>query len=100
MVYTADDKTEIVQLLRKLGLNRKDDGGKYAQLRQNRGRLLTRRKVGNGTRIEIVADGRADWVGWVELKTEPVNEKATQHTAQVIKDVNADVLGVIEADNR
>ena len=99
-VYSKEDKTEIAQLLRKLGLGKKDDGGPYAQLRQNRGRLLTRRKVGNGTRIEIVADGRADWIGWVELKMEPVNEKATQHTAQVIKDVNADVFGVVEADNR
>jgi hypothetical protein len=31
---------------------------------------------------------------------EPVNEKATQHTAQVIRDVNADVFGVVEAYNR
>ncbi len=100
MVYTADDKAEIAQILRKLGLNKKDDGGTYAQLRQNRGRLLTRRKVGNGTRIEIVADGRADWIGWVELKNERTNEKATQHTAQVINDVNADVPGVIEADKQ
>jgi hypothetical protein len=100
LTYTNADKAEIVELLKKLGLNKKDDGGKYAQLRQNRGRLLTRRKVGNGTRIEIVADGRADWIGWVELKMEPVNEKATQHTAQVIKDVNADVFGVVEADSR
>jgi endonuclease/exonuclease/phosphatase family metal-dependent hydrolase len=98
--YTAEDKAEIKELLKKLGLNKKDDGGAYAQLRQNRGRLLTRRKVGNGTRIEIVADGRAEWIGWVELKMEPVNEKATQHTAQVIRDVNADVFGVVEADNR
>jgi hypothetical protein len=41
LVYTPDDKTEIVQLLRKLGLNKKDDGGKYAHLRQNR-RLVLR----------------------------------------------------------
>jgi endonuclease/exonuclease/phosphatase family metal-dependent hydrolase len=100
LVYTADDKAEIKELLRRLGLNKKDDGGTYARLRQNRGRLLKRRKVGNATRIEIVADGRADWIGWVELKLVPVNERATQHTAQVIKDVNADVFGVVEADNR
>jgi hypothetical protein len=99
-VYSAEDKREIAKLLRTLGLAKRDDAGTYAQLRQNRGRLLKRRKVGNGTRIEIVADGRADWIGWVELKMEPTNEKATQHTAQVIKDVNADVFAVVEADNR
>ena len=95
--YSADDKTEIVKLLTELGLAKKDDGGKFAQLRQNRGRLLKRPKSGG---IEIVAGGRADWIGWVELKTEPVNELAIRHTAMVMRDVDADVLGVIEAENR
>jgi predicted extracellular nuclease len=96
-VYSADDKTEIIKLLKELGLAKKDDGGKFAQLRQNRGRLLKRPKSGG---IEIVANGRADWIGWVELKTEPVNELATRHTAMVMRDLDADVLGVIEAENR
>ncbi len=99
-LYTAEDKKEIRRLLGVLGLRKKDDGGEYAQLRQNRGRLLVRRKVGNGTRLDIVADGRANWIGWVELKTEPVNKLATQHTAMVMRDVGADVLAVVEADNR
>jgi len=99
-VYTADDKKEIRKLLRALGLGKKDDGGTYAELRQNRGRLLVRKKVGKGTRIEIVANGRASWIGWVELKTEPVNRRATQHTAMVMRDIGADVLAVVEADNR
>jgi hypothetical protein len=75
--YTQEDKAEIRKLLRKPGLAKKDDGGTFAQLRQNRGRLLVRRKVVNGTRLDIVADGRADWVGWVELKAEPVNQLAS-----------------------
>jgi endonuclease/exonuclease/phosphatase family metal-dependent hydrolase len=66
-------------------------------LRQNRGKLVRRPKGGG---LEIVANGRGDWVGWVELKTEQVNELAMQHTAMVIRDVNADVLGVVEAENR
>jgi hypothetical protein len=67
-VYTQADRSEICRLLRKLGLGKKDDGGVFAQLRQNRGRLVVRRKVGHGTRLDIVANDRADWVGWVELK--------------------------------
>ncbi len=94
--YTAEDKTRMVELLRTLGLGGKDDGGTYAQLRQNRGRLLKRAKG----KIEIVADGRASWIGWVELKMAPVNQVATQNTAQVMRDVGADVLAVVEADNR
>jgi predicted extracellular nuclease len=96
-VYTDDDKREIARLLRKLGLDKKDDGGKYALLRQIRGRLLKRPKAGG---LEIVAKGRAGWIGWVELKTEPVDELAMEHTAMVIRDVAADVLGVVEAENR
>jgi hypothetical protein len=59
-VCTQEDKAEIRTLLRKLGLAKKDDGGTFAQLRQNRGRLLVRRKAANGKRLDIVADGRAD----------------------------------------
>ncbi len=66
--YGPDDKDEIVKLLKDLGLAKKDDGGRFAQLRQNRGRLLRRPKSGG---VEIVAGGRDDWIGWVELKTEP-----------------------------
>ena len=95
--YGPDDKDEIVKLLKDLGLAKKDDGGRFAQLRQNRGRLLRRPKSGG---VEIVAGGRDDWIGWVELKTEPVNELATRPTAMVMRDIDADVLGVIEAENR
>ena len=94
--YTTEDKTRIVELLRELRLGGKDDGGTYAQLRQNRGHLIKRTKG----KIEVVADGRASWIGWVELKMAPVNQVATQHTAMVMRDVGADVLAVVEADNR
>ncbi len=95
--YSDPAKAEMVDLLGKLGLAERDDGGEFALLRQNRGRLL-RRPLGGGT--EIVASGRADWIGWVELKSEPVNELAMQHTAMVIRDVRADVQAVVEADDR
>lgn len=94
--YSDDDKTRIVELLEQLALGGKDDGGRFARLRQNRGRLLKR----SGGKIEIVAKGRADWIGWVELKMAPVNQVATQNTARVMRDVDADILAVVEADNR
>ena len=40
--YSKADKTEMVELLGKLGLAERDDGGEFALLRQNRGRLLRR----------------------------------------------------------
>ncbi|WP_036289358.1 endonuclease/exonuclease/phosphatase family protein [Methylosinus sp. PW1] len=95
-VYTAADKKKIIKLLGELKLEKSDDGGPFAILRQNRGHLVKRAKTG----IEVVAGGRNDWIGWVELKREEVNEEATRNTARVIIDVDADVLGVIEAESR
>jgi endonuclease/exonuclease/phosphatase family metal-dependent hydrolase len=94
--YTKADKTKIIALLKQLGLDKSDES-KFAILRQNRGKLVKRPKGGGP---EIVADGRDDWIGWVDLVREEVNELATRNTAQVIRDLKADVLGVIEAESR
>jgi endonuclease/exonuclease/phosphatase family metal-dependent hydrolase len=96
-LYAEADKKEIKKLLLGFGLEKRDDAGQWVILRQNRGKLLKRPKAGG---IEIVANGRTDWIGWVELKTEQVNELAMDHTAMVMRDVNADVLAVVEAENR
>jgi endonuclease/exonuclease/phosphatase family metal-dependent hydrolase len=96
-VYGAADKARILESLGRLGLLKKDDGGRFALLRQNKGRLLKRPKQGP---VEVVAGGRGDWIGWVELKTEAVDDTAQMNTARVVRDVGADLLGVIEADDR
>ena len=96
-VYDQPMRAAIIELLTALGLAHDDDGGAYARLRQNRGRLV-RRPRGGG--VEIVASGRDAWIGWVELKTEPIDELATRHTAMVIRDVGADVQAVVEAESR
>jgi endonuclease/exonuclease/phosphatase family metal-dependent hydrolase len=95
--YTPADKARILVILKALGLEKKDDGGPFVELRQNRGHLLRRSRFG-GT--EIVAGGRAEWSGWLEMKTELVNETATRNTAQVVRDVGADVLGIVEIESR
>jgi endonuclease/exonuclease/phosphatase family metal-dependent hydrolase len=94
--YTPTDKKKIVALLDTLGL-KKSDESKFAILRQNRGHLVKRPQSGP---IQVVADGRDDWIGWVDLTIEQVNEEATRNTARVIKAIDADVLGVVEAESR
>ncbi len=94
--YTANDKKKIVELLDTLGL-KKSDESKYAILRQNRGHLVKRPQ---GKPVDVVANGRDDWIGWVDLQLEQVNEEATRNTARVMKAINADVLGVVEAESR
>src|SRR5947207_10375428 len=95
--YSAADKAQILDLLGQLGLSADDSASPYVILRQNRGHLLTRHVDGT---VEIVANGRDDWVGWVELKVSPVNVLSTRHTAQVIKDVGADILAIVEVEDR
>lgn len=94
--YSDADKARMLELLIQLGLDRKDDSH-FARLRKSRGDLIKRSVVG-GPRF--VATGRADWVGWVELRTEVIDEQATRNTAQVVRDVGADVLAVCEAEGR
>ncbi len=93
--YSAADKVRMVQLLTDLGLAASDTGP-YVILRRNRGALVARRQTG----LEIVADGRDDWIGWVELRKSAVNETAMMNTGRVIRDVNADILAVVEAEDR
>ena len=94
--YSSSDKTRMIELLQALGLN-KSDTGHYVLLRQLRERVVKRPR---NKPMEIVADGRDDWVGWGELKTESVNEIAIMNTGRVIRDVDADILAVVEAENR
>lgn len=96
LVYTPAMKTRMVELLLRLGLE-KSDTGPFVILRRNRGGLLRRPQAGG---IVIEAEGRADWVGSLELREEPVNERAMRNTARVMSDVQADILAVVEAESR
>jgi len=94
-VYTDAEKATILDRLDTLGLKNSDEA-ELAVLRQVRGRLVSRGQAG----VRVVADGRGDWVGWVELTTEPIDDAAILNTARVIRDVGANVQGVVEAEDR
>ena len=93
--YTDDDKKLILDLLVALDLDRSDTAT-YAVLRQVHGRLVKRSKAA----VSVVADGRGDWVGWVELTKERVDALAMTHTAQVLREVDADIAAVVEVEGR
>src|SRR5919107_393585 len=78
--YEAEDKARIVELLDALGLSRGDESD-WVILRRNRGQLLSRHRDGS---VEVKAKGRGDWIGWLELKRESVDEEATRNTARVV----------------
>jgi hypothetical protein len=95
-IYTDPDLARMRELIVELGLD-KSDTGPFVLLRQIRGRMVSRPR--NGPFV-LKAKGREDWVGWVELRMAPVNEIAIMNTGRVIRDVNADILAVIEAEDR
>ena len=95
-VYTTAIKKQMVDLLVALGLE-KADSNAFVILRQNRGDFVKRPTAGG---IEVVANGRADWVGSLELVVVPVNEEAMRNTARVMIELEPDVLAVVEAESR
>jgi hypothetical protein len=72
VVYTPADKARMIQLLVQLEIYRVSSGvvrrnrtptPRWAWLRANRGSFDVEREA---TGIEIVADSRAAWTGWIE----------------------------------
>lgn len=54
----------------------------------------------DGSGVALKARGRGDWLGWVELTKQSTNEISIQNTARVIKAINADILCIVEVDDR
>ncbi len=94
--YGDAQKVRILELVEQLELNEREEGP-LAFIRRIRGTLLRRTRDGDP---EVVAGGKADWVGWAELKTAPVDAIAVLNTGRVIRDVDAHILAVIEAEDR
>jgi endonuclease/exonuclease/phosphatase family metal-dependent hydrolase len=107
--YKPADKNRIRQLLVILDIYTKNANGairrkqvvhpKWAWLRKNRG-TFDREPQDPTQDVEITASGRGSWIGWIELAKEPTNEIGTRITARVINEVNADVIGIVEAEDR
>lgn len=95
--YTEANKARMLSIMEELGILRADEG-EYVLLRKIRGNFIKRPK-GKGP-VQIIANGREDWVGWVEHKKVHVNAISSENTGRVIRDVDADILAVVEAENR
>ncbi len=107
--YSGTDKQRMLELLVQLdiyfinsqgAIRRKNtDAPKWAWLRKNRGKF-DREPSDPSLNIEVIANGRADWIGWIELAKEPTNEIGVRMTARVIDDVHAQIIGIVEAEDR
>ncbi|WJJ96363.1 hypothetical protein [Algibacter luteus] len=69
----------------------------YAVLRRKAGFLFMK---GLSHSIDCKANNLTDWNGWIKLQTVPIHPKSTQHKAQVIANVNPDILLLQEIEDR
>lgn len=83
--YSAADKQAIKALLTELK--------PYILIREDRGKLLN--KQGN-----VTATGADAWDGVIEFKRAEIDDLARKATADVLKALKADVVCVIETENR
>jgi endonuclease/exonuclease/phosphatase family metal-dependent hydrolase len=108
-VYSTADKLRMIDLLVALDIYSVNSAGavrrkltqapRWAWLRKNRG-AFDRQPADPAQSIEIIANGRNEWIGWVELAREPTNETGTRMTARVIQEVGADIIAIVEAEDR
>jgi len=95
-VYTAADKARIVKLMTDHKLTGTRPQNKHLEFRKIRGQLLAKQ----GNAYAVVAKGRSDWVGWIELKKKEVADKAILNTARVIAAIDPDILCCVEVEDR
>jgi endonuclease/exonuclease/phosphatase family metal-dependent hydrolase len=87
----------LVRTSEGLRINHRPFDHAWALLRQNPGEFLV---APDDAEPRVDADGRAAWNGWVELIRDPLDEVATQMTAKVIGELAADVLCLVEVEDR
>ena len=107
--YSDADRARMVALLKILEIYTENLHGavrrsstpipRWAWLRKNRG-SFDREPSDETESVEIIATGRQDWIGWAELAVETTDEVSTRLTARVIAEVDANIIGVIEAEDR
>ena len=93
--YAGTVGTKLVELLNKYFFEQKNIWFDIIQIRE---KLYGIKQDGSGVFLKV--NGRGEWLGWIELFKEETNEISVQNTARVIKAVNADILCVVEVDNR
>jgi endonuclease/exonuclease/phosphatase family metal-dependent hydrolase len=93
--YSVQDKNEMLTIMKRYKDLLTEGESKHIILNEIRGKLLKR----SGS-PRIAANGRDDWIGWFELKQEPINEVAIENTARVFHELNADVFCVEETESR
>jgi endonuclease/exonuclease/phosphatase family metal-dependent hydrolase len=94
--YTQD-KPKIEKLIDKYKLMDRKADHRELILTEVRGKLWEQHQ--NGTRTWI-ANGSDDFLGWVDLVRQEIDDRAIQNTARVLAEVSADIQVLVEVENR
>ena len=92
--YSQADKDLILKLMKKYDGLLEEGRSDYIILNEIRGHLL------NKEHTSVESNGRSNWIGWCELTRATIAETAIENTGRVIASVNADVLSVVEIEDR
>ena len=96
--YTVGDKDQLLKLCQKYKWHYSNPPKtSLVQFKKIRGQLFTETKTGG---LSITANGRGDWVGWVELLKEDMSWKSTYKTGRVINEIKPDILITVEVEDR
>jgi endonuclease/exonuclease/phosphatase family metal-dependent hydrolase len=97
-IYTPEDKVQLLELCQKYKWHYSNPPkNALVQFKKIRGQLFTETKTGE---LSITANGRGDWVGWVELLKEDISWKSTYNTGRVINEIKPDILITVEVEDR
>ena len=94
-VYEAADKKRMVELLKKHDAHTNRTTTRHFFIQQVRGKLYS-----SGQALKITAKGADDWEGWIEFDREILQAGATENTARVLQEVNADIVCLVEVEDR
>ncbi len=89
-VYTSSIKQQIFSMY-------DNQLKQYIDVRENRGKLFQR---SGWAVVGVKAKGKEDWDGEIEFKRDDFSETARENTAKVIKTLKADLLCMVEVENR
>lgn len=95
--YDEQCKEAIKQILLKYEFDNPNKRARPFDIIQTRKKLFSRPQTGG---IKVVAAGRSSWVGWVELQREMFPATAVENTARVLAEVKAQVVCLVEVENR
>lgn len=96
--YSDADKAKIAEILEKYDFHKTGVRRRPFAVNQTHGKLFVAKK--QPQRVDVVARGRKDWTGWIELARDEIRWEATENTARVVDAIRSDIIVAVEVEDR